>query len=74
MNVSVKSLFGKLNATCRRALEGASGLCLARTNYDVALEHWFLKLNELTKTDFAHLLRYYEIDQDEVITGSHQRY
>jgi type VI secretion system protein VasG len=63
MSVSLKSLIGKLNDTCRSALEAAAGLCLARTHYDVDIEHLFLKLAEAQDTDFQRLLRHYEIDQ-----------
>ena len=63
MSVSLKSLIGKLNDTCRGALEGAAGLCLTRTHYDVDIEHLLLKLNELSDSDFQRVLRHYEIDQ-----------
>ena len=46
MNVDLKSLIGKLNDNTRSALEGAAGLCLSRTNYDVEPEHMLLKLSE----------------------------
>jgi type VI secretion system protein VasG len=62
MDINLKSLIGKLNETSRRALEGAAGLCLSRTNYNVEIEHWILKILELDDSDFARLLRYYEID------------
>jgi type VI secretion system protein VasG len=62
MNVSLKSLIGKLNDTCRVALEGAAGLCLSRTNYDVDIEHLFLKLCEAADTDLTRIFRYYEVD------------
>src|SRR5882672_12371406 len=63
MSVSLKSLIGKLNDTCRGALEAAAGLCLTRTHYDVDIEHLCLKLCEAQDTDFQRLLRHYEIDQ-----------
>ena len=63
MNVSLKALIGKLNPTCRSALEGAAGLCLTRTHYDVDLEHLCLKLSEAGDTDFQRILRHYEIEQ-----------
>src|SRR5438132_13186871 len=63
MNVSLKSLIGKLNDTCRGALEAAAGLCLTRTHYDVDIEHLLLKLCEAQDTDVQRLLRHYEIDQ-----------
>ena len=46
MNVNLKSLVGRLNDTCRGALEGAAGLCLSRTNYDVEIEHILAKILE----------------------------
>src|SRR5262249_35894501 len=60
--VQPRSLIGKLNATCRRALEGAAGLCLSRTNYHVEVEHWLLKLLEPANTDLSRVLRHYDVD------------
>jgi type VI secretion system protein VasG len=60
--LNLKSLIGKLNDTCRGALEAAAGLCLSRTNYNVEVEHWLLKLSELPNTDLAALYRYYGVD------------
>jgi type VI secretion system protein VasG len=62
MTVNLKSLIGKLNDTCRGALEGAAGLCLTRTHYDVDIEHFLLKLGEVTDTDMQRVLRYYAIE------------
>ena len=39
MNVNLKSLIGKLNDTGRKAFEGAAGLCVTRTHYDIDIEH-----------------------------------
>ncbi len=61
-SVNLKSLVGKLNETCRRALEGAAGLCLSRTNYNVEIEHWLLKLLEVNNTDLAVILHHYGVD------------
>src|SRR5262249_5857604 len=60
---NLKSLIGKLNETCRRALEGAAGLCVTRTHYDVDIEHLLLKLCEVQDTDVQRILRYWKIDQ-----------
>ncbi len=62
MNVNLKSLIARLNDTCRNALEGAAGLCLSRTNYDVDIEHYLLKLLESQNTDLARILRHYEVN------------
>jgi type VI secretion system protein VasG len=66
MEINLKSLVGKLNDTTRRALESAAGLCLSRSNYDVEIEHWMLKILELDDTDCSRLLRYYEIDNSRL--------
>jgi type VI secretion system protein VasG len=60
--LNLKELIGKLNDTCRRSLEGAAGLCLSRTNYNVEIEHWLLKLLEVSNTDLALLLRHYGVN------------
>lgn len=62
LNVDLQSLVGRLNQTCRSALEGAVGLTLSRTHYNVEIEHWLAKLIEGTDTDVAAILRHFEID------------
>ena len=66
MNVNLKILIGKLNSTCRRALDDAAGLCRTRTHYDVEIEHLFLKLSEASDTDLQRLLRHYDLDQSRL--------
>ena len=63
MNVSLKSLIRKVNDACRTALEGAAGLCLTRTHYDVDVEHFLVKLIEPADGDIARILRHYGVDQ-----------
>ena len=66
MNVNLKSLVGRLNDTCRGALEGAAGLCLSRTNYDVEIEHILAKLLEQEDTDLHKICRHYEVNIDRL--------
>lgn len=66
MNVNLKSLVGRLNDTCRNALEGAAGLCLSRTNYDVEIEHILAKLLEQDDTDLHKICRHYEANFDRL--------
>ena len=63
----LKSLIGKLNNTCRKALESAAGLCLSHTHYEVDLEHFLLKLLEASDTDLQKILRYFEINEGHLI-------
>jgi type VI secretion system protein VasG len=66
MSVNLKSLIGRLNPTCHSALEGAAGLCLSRTNYDVEPEHFLLKLIERADTDMAAIFRRFEVSQSRI--------
>src|SRR5215203_3428910 len=66
MNVNLKSLVGRLNDTCRNALEGAAGLCLSRTNYDVEVEHLLAKLLEQNETDLHKICHHYEVNVDRL--------
>jgi type VI secretion system protein VasG len=66
MNVDLRSLIGKLNTDTRNAVEAAAGLCLGRTHYDVEIEHFLMKLLDATDTDFAYILRHYEIDRSRL--------
>lgn len=62
INIDLKSLVVKLNEQCRNALEGAAGLCLARTHYNVEIEHWLLKLLEIPDSDISVVLEKFDIN------------
>ncbi len=62
--LNLKSLIGKLNPVCRSALESAAGLCMSKTNYEIEVEHFLLKLTEAQNTDLHKILRYFEINID----------
>jgi type VI secretion system protein VasG len=64
---NLKSLIGKLNDTCRKALESAAGLCLSQTHYEVDIEHFLIKLLEESNTDLQLILRYFEINHDRLV-------
>jgi type VI secretion system protein VasG len=73
MSVNLRALIGKLNDTTRGALEGAAGLCLGRTHYDVEIEHFLIKLLDSPGSDFAAILRHFDIDKARLskeLTGS----
>lgn len=61
MNTNLKALMGKLNATCRSAMESAAGFCLARSHYEIDIEHLLAKLIELEGTDIGIILSHYGI-------------
>ena len=68
MNVNLRSLIGKLNDQTRSALEAAAGLCLARTHYDVEIEHFLMKLLDASDGDCAAILKHYEVNRSRLAT------
>src|SRR4051794_21586336 len=66
-SVNPRSLIDRLNPTCRRALEGAAGLCLSRSHYHIEIEHWLLKLLEMPNIDLPIVLRQYNCDAGRVV-------
>src|ERR1019366_9552387 len=66
-SLPLKTLVSKLNPVCKRALEAAAGLCLSRSNYNVEIEHYLLKLLEPGESDLPRILKQYEIDPGVVV-------
>jgi type VI secretion system protein VasG len=66
--MNLKSLIGKLNDSTRGALEAAAGLCLARTHYDIEVEHYLSKLLDSTDDDVAVIFKHFEIDTSKLST------
>jgi type VI secretion system protein VasG len=62
MAIDLRSLVGKLDEPCRKALDNAAGLTLSRTNFNVEIEHWLLKLLEIPDGDLAKILPRYQVD------------
>ncbi|MBA2920546.1 type VI secretion system ATPase TssH [Sphingomonas sp. MAH-20] len=60
--LNLKSLVSRLDDTARSTLEGAAGLALSRTNYDVEIEHWLLKLIDRQTSDMAVILSHFSVD------------
>ncbi len=68
MGLNLKSLIAKLNDQARGALEGAAGLCLSRTHYDIEIEHFLTKLLDSSAGDFAAIIKHFEVDKSR-LTG-----
>jgi type VI secretion system protein VasG len=60
--VNLRNLVAKLDDTCRTTLESAAGLALSRTNYDVEIEHWLLRLIDRQTSDVSVILSHFEVD------------
>ncbi|HTW79800.1 MAG TPA: type VI secretion system ATPase TssH [Terracidiphilus sp.] len=72
MSLNLKSLIGKVNDATRSALEGAAGLCVSRTHYDIEVEHFLLKAIDSSDNDIAFILRQYGVDRSR-LTSELQR-
>jgi len=68
MTTNLKGLIGKLNDTTRNTLEAAAGFCLSRTHYDIELEHFLLKLLDVTDSDLPRILKQFGVDKSR-LTG-----
>ena len=72
ITIDLKSLVGKLNEPTRIALEGAAGLCLSRTHYNVEIEHWLLKLLEIPGSDISAVLAKFDVDTGKLVRDLNQ--
>jgi len=72
LNVDIKNLLNRLTPHCTRALEGAAGLCVSRTHYEVTVEHLMAKLIEDAQGDLPLILRQFDIDPAAVQRGLEQ--
>ncbi|MBQ0757253.1 MAG: type VI secretion system ATPase TssH [Amphritea sp.] len=59
--IQLKSLVGRLNTNCTRALEAAAGLCVSHGGYEVNVDHYLMKLLE-EENDLARILVHFEIN------------
>ena len=66
MEIDTRTLLGKLNPECKRALERAAELCVQQTHYNVEVEHFFFMLLEEQAPDWAHLLPQFGIQSDAI--------
>jgi type VI secretion system protein VasG len=66
MGPNLKALIGKLNDSARSALEGAAGLCLSRTHYDIEVEHYLMKLLDSSENDFAAITKHFGVDKSRL--------
>ncbi|MBD3222623.1 AAA family ATPase, partial [bacterium] len=69
MALNLKNMVGKLTPQTRRGLEGAAGLCMSRSHYEVAAEHWLVKLAEDPGMDLARIAEHYDLAPDAVLRG-----
>ena len=66
MSTNLKALIDKLNDTTRKTLESAAGLCVARTHYDIEIEHYLLKALDASDNDIAAILKHFGVDRSKL--------
>ncbi|MEP4547347.1 MAG: AAA family ATPase, partial [Saccharospirillum sp.] len=66
--INIKGLVAKLNPTLKTTLEGAAGLAMANSQYNVEIEHWLAKILEHPDTDLIKILDAYDIETEALLT------
>ncbi len=67
MQLDMKTLVGKLNPACKKALEGAAQLCVQQTNFNVEVEHVLLKLLGQADTDAVQGLKAFGVNVSDLM-------
>jgi type VI secretion system protein VasG len=62
IQVELKPLFAKLNGYSTKALENAAGMTLARSHYEISIEHVLRQLLEGSNADVMVILQRFEIN------------
>jgi type VI secretion system protein VasG len=62
----IKSLFRKLNSQATSALYNAVGEAVERSHYEVAFEHFLLKVITVQETDISLILDYFKVDRSKL--------
>ena len=66
MSVNLRGLIAKLNASTRNGIEAAAGICLSRTNYDVEIEHFLIKLLDASDSDLAAIIKHFGLNRSRL--------
>jgi len=66
MTVNLRALIGKLNAATRGLVDGAAGLCLSRTHYDVEIEHFLVKALDVSDGDVALIVKHFGVNRSRL--------
>ena len=64
--ISLAKLFGKLNKTGYKAMEGATTFAKMRGNGNVEIVHWLAQILQLQDSDVVRIIRHYEIDSSKL--------
>ena len=72
MEIDIRTLLGRLNAECKRAMAQAADLCVKQTHYNVEVEHLMFQLLDPPAPDLTQLLARFKIDPSVVTTQLQQ--
>jgi len=64
--INIRNLLNLLNPVCTRALEGAAGMCVSRSHYEVTVEHLLARLLEEPLCDVEMIMNRFKVDQAAV--------
>lgn len=67
MDIDIRTLLGKLNPECKRAMTQAAELCVQQTHYSVDIEHVLTRLLEGPAPDLQRILQQHQIQPQAVI-------
>jgi len=62
INVDIRNLLSKLDTFCTNALHNAAGLSVSLSNYEVSVEHFFIKCIEEVNSDLPLVFRQYGVE------------
>lgn len=66
MDIDIRTLLGRLNPECKRALEKAAELCVQQTHYNVDIEHVLFRLIEAGSPDIGLIFAQFDIKADVI--------
>ncbi|MFA6012424.1 MAG: AAA family ATPase, partial [Desulfobacteraceae bacterium] len=66
ISVGIKPLLGRLNDYCRKKLETSAGMCVARSHYEITVEHVIWQMLDDPASDFLMILAHYTINIHEL--------
>ena len=66
-DVEMKPLIARLNRFCQSAMEGAAGLCMTRTNFQITVEHVLARMLDETSADVHLVLNHFGVEPSRVL-------
>ncbi|MFW5488962.1 MAG: type VI secretion system ATPase TssH [Desulfovibrio sp.] len=67
LTTDLRSLIAKLGPLCTTALHNGAGLAVTRTNHEVTIEHFLIKLLENPSSDLSQILRAFDVESSRIM-------